>query len=305
MMKKEQREIIEGFNLDPELYDISYDIPASKLDTFCIGGAVGAVVYPKSVDSLVSLLQMLQNCCVKHTVIGRGSNILVADDGYDGVFVMTGQLKKIKIDGSTLTAECGAPITQCALLAKDAGLSGLEFAYGIPGSVGGAVYMNAGAYGGEIKDIFSECLLYDERTDETITRGSALMDFSYRESALKHDKLILLSASFTLAGDDPERIMQRMTENMNARREKQPLEYPSAGSVFKRCAGYYTAKLIDEAGLKGCRIGGAEVSEKHAGFIVNRGGATANDVLYLIKLITNRIYELHGITLEREIIYLD
>lgn len=305
MMKKEQREIIEGFNLDPELYDISYDVPASKLDTFCIGGVVCAVVYPKSVDALVRLLQMLLTCDVKHTVIGRGSNILVADDGYDGVFVMTGQLKKIKIDGSTLTAECGAPITQCALLAKDAGLSGLEFAYGIPGSVGGAVYMNAGAYGGEIKDIFSECVLYDERIDETITRGSALMDFSYRESALKHDKLILLSASFTLASDDPESIMQRMTANMNARREKQPLEYPSAGSVFKRCAGYYTAKLIDEAGLKGCRIGGAEVSEKHAGFIVNRGGATANDVLYLIKLITNRIYELHGITLEREIIYLD
>ncbi|MCD7944049.1 MAG: UDP-N-acetylmuramate dehydrogenase [Clostridia bacterium] len=304
-MKKEQREIIEGFNLDPELYDISYDVPASKLDTFCIGGVVCAVVYPKSVDALVRLLQMLLTCDVKHTVIGRGSNILVADDGYDGVFVMTGQLKKIKIDGSTLTAECGAPITQCALLAKDAGLSGLEFAYGIPGSVGGAVYMNAGAYGGEIKDIFSECVLYDERIDETITRGSALMDFSYRESALKHDKLILLSASFTLASDDPESIMQRMTANMNARREKQPLEYPSAGSVFKRCAGYYTAKLIDEAGLKGCRIGGAEVSEKHAGFIVNRGGATANDVLYLIKLITNRIYELHGITLEREIIYLD
>lgn len=305
MMKKEQREIIENLNLDPELYDITYDIPASKLDTFCIGGIVGAVVYPKSVDSFVRLLQMLQTRCVKHAVIGRGSNILVADDGYDGVFVMTGQLKKIKIEGLTLTAECGAPITQCALFAKDAGLSGLEFAYGIPGSVGGAVYMNAGAYGGEIKDIFSECVLYDARTDETITRGCDLMDFSYRESALKHDKLILLSASFTLASDDPERIMQRMTENMNARREKQPLEYPSAGSVFKRCAGYYTAKLIDEAGLKGCRIGGAEVSEKHAGFIVNRGGATANDVLYLIKIITNRIYELHGITLEREIIYLD
>ncbi|MCD8314835.1 MAG: UDP-N-acetylmuramate dehydrogenase [Firmicutes bacterium] len=305
MMKKEQREIIENLNLNPELYDITYDIPASKLDTFCIGGVVGAVVYPKSVESLVRLLQMLLTCDVKHAVIGRGSNILVADDGYDGVFVMTGQLKKIKIEGSTLTSECGAPITQCALFAKDAGLSGLEFAYGIPGSVGGAVYMNAGAYGGEIKNIFSECVLYDERTDETITRGCDLMDFSYRESALKHEKLILLSASFTLVGDDPERIMQRMMENMNARREKQPLEYPSAGSVFKRCAGYYTAKLIDEAGLKGCRIGGAEVSEKHAGFIVNRGGATANDVLYLIKLITNRIYELHGITLEREIIYLD
>ncbi|MCD7776400.1 MAG: UDP-N-acetylmuramate dehydrogenase [Firmicutes bacterium] len=300
-----KRESFESLLADIENCEVRYDVPASELDTFGIGGAAFAVLYPKTSDALVSVIRRLNEEKIKHAVIGKGSNIIVSDDGYDGAFVMTSALKGMHIDGDTLFAMCGDSISQCAVTAADAGLSGLEFAYGIPGSVGGAVYMNAGAYGGEIKDVFLSGEFYDSERDKIVILTPDKMEFAYRESIMKHERLTLLTAKLRLTAGERDAIRAKMNENMKARREKQPLEYPSAGSVFKRYPGYYTAKLIDEAGFRGYRIGGAEVSEKHAGFIVNRGGATANDVMLLIKLITDKIYELHGIKIEREIIYLE
>ncbi len=296
--------IIEFLAQRADAYEYAENVPATTLTSFRIGGAVSLAVYPKTVGAAVELLRYLTSEKLKYAVLGNGSNVLVSDDGYDGILVITTLMTEMRFDGSTVTLGAGKGITSAASAAQREGLSGLEFAYGIPGSVGGAVAMNAGAYGGEIKDVIVSADCYDADTGELVTLSRDELCLGYRSSVIKHRPLTVLSATFALTPADGNEILDKMTDYMGRRRDKQPLEYPSAGCVFKRYPGYFTAQLIDEAGLKGCRIGGAEVSEKHAGFIVNRGGATAADVRALVALITDKIRETRGIEIERELIYM-
>ena len=285
-------------------YEYTVDADASELTSFRCGGKIKIAVSPKSTQSLCELLRILTEAGIRHDVIGLGTNVLVDDGGYDGVLVITSLMTELTIDGETLTAECGRGITSCASAAQKAGLSGFSFAYGIPGSVGGAVAMNAGAYGGEISDIILSADCWDVGERRIVTLDREALSLGYRDSVIRRGGLVVLSAKFALKKGDQDAIFAEMTDFMNRRREKQPLSYPSAGSVFKRAPGHYTGKLIEDAGLKGVRIGGAEVSEKHAGFIINKCGATAGDVKALVELVTSRVYEKFGVMLEREIIYL-
>ncbi len=296
--------IIEFVSRNADEYDYSLNTLASELTSFKIGGEAAVTVYPKTKGALCALLRYLKDEKIRHSVLGNGSNVLVSDDGYDGVFVVTTKLSNININGTKVTVEAGRGITSTASMAQKAGLSGLEFAYGIPGTVGGAVAMNAGAYDGEIADVIVSAKCYDAESDSVLTLTKDELSLGYRESIIRHRPLTVLSAEFELKRGKSDEILAKMADLMSRRREKQPLEYPSAGSVFKRYPGYFTAKLIDEAGLKGHSIGGAEVSTKHAGFIVNKGGATAADVKALVELITAEIEKKHGIKIERELIYM-
>lgn len=296
--------IIDFLSSNEEEYEYSLCKSGAELTSFRIGGHVAVTVYPKTEGALCALLRCLRETNYRYTVLGNGSNVLVDDSGYDGIFVVTTKLDGLLIENGVITVGAGKSITAAASAAQRASLAGLEFAYGIPGTVGGAVAMNAGAYGGEIKDIIVSAVCYDHESDTVVTLDKEALDLGYRESVIRHKALTVISAQFALTEDISDDILARMTDYMGRRRSKQPLEYPSAGSVFKRYPGYFTAQLIDEAGLKGSRIGGAEVSEKHAGFIVNRGGATAADVKALVSAVTAKIKEKNGIDIEREIIYL-
>ena len=284
------------------------DRAMSELTSFKIGGPADIVISPPSLQSFCAVLDYVSERGVKHTVLGKGSNVLFADAGYRGAVITTGNLSGLTVDEESkiIVAECGVSLTYCASAAKKASVAGMEFTYGIPGSCGGAVYMNAGAYGGEMADIVVASTYYD-----TVTRSVATMErenhaFGYRTSAFKtHPSRVILSSAFQLTAGDRDAITQKMDGFMEQRISKQPLEYPSAGSVFKRFPGYYTAQMIDESGLKGKSVGGAQVSEKHAGFIVNKGNATAADVLALIDVIREAVMTKFGVEIECEIIYID
>jgi len=278
--------------------------PLSRHTTFHIGGPADAFLVPASENGLRFALDAARRAGVRAMVIGRGSNLLFDDAGFRGAVISTAGLSTIERTGGVLTARAGAPLTALAGAAQKAGLGGLEFAYGIPGSVGGAVYMNAGAYGGEIAQCLAESRALDLADGTVRVLDAAAHEFGYRESVYRaHPTWIVLSASFSLTPGDPETIRAAMEELLRRRAEKQPLEYPSAGSVFKRLPSRYTAQMIDEAGLKGTRVGGAQVSEKHAGFIVNRGGATAADVRALIERIRETLRAHFNVEIETEIIY--
>ena len=296
--------LTEFINAHVSEYDFAVDVSAAELTSFRCGGSVAAVAYPKSKGALCALLRYLSESGERYTVLGCGTNVLVDDEGYDGVLVITSQMDGLQINGTTMTAECGRGVTSCASAAQKAGLAGFAFAYGIPGSVGGAVTMNAGAYGSEISNIIISADCVDITTGELVTLTKDELELDYRDSIIRRGGLVVLSADFALTPADPDAILAEMTDYMNRRRDKQPLSYPSAGSVFKRAPGHFTGKLIEDAGLKGTRVGGAEVSEKHAGFIINRDNATASDVKALVKLVEERVYEVHGVRIEREIIYL-
>lgn len=272
--------------------------------TFKIGGECDLAVFPTNKEELVLSLDILKKHNVKHRVIGRGSNILFADEGFDGALVFTSRMCAVSVNDKTVYAESGATMKAVALAAAKAGLSGLEFAHGIPGSIGGGVYMNAGAYGGEL----SNALVYSEYYD---TENNVFGRFEYDDHAFRYrhsvysdrPELIVVGACFALESGDPEAIKGQIDEYMRKRKSTQPLEYPNAGSAFKRPVGDFAARLIDVSGLKGHSVGGAQVSEKHAGFIVNKGGATAADVLLLMENIKEVVYKKHGILLESEIEY--
>ncbi len=253
---------------------------------------------PQSDAEFSALLRFLAGS--EFRVLGRGSNVLVSDDGISCPVIYTGGMKKITADKDTIVAECGAMLRDAALRARDCSLTGLEFAHGIPGSVGGAVYMNAGAYGGEISQVLSSSLVC--MPDGTL-RELSVEDhgFSYRRSSLMENGAVLLRAEFKLEKGDRQAIEERMKDLMQRRRDKQPLEYPSAGSTFKRPEGHYAGALIEQCGLKGASVGGAQVSEKHAGFVINRGGASFDDVIGLVEKIKNTVFEQTGVELEEEI----
>lgn len=271
--------------------------------TFRIGGEARLAAMPDTTEQIIDAVSAAKEAGLDFTVIGNGSNVLFSDKGFDGLVIFTRNADSVVIKGKRVIADAGAPFTKLAVTVKNAGLTGLEFAYGIPGSVGGAVYMNAGAYNGEASQVVASSMAYDDLTGEVRMISREEHNFGYRTSVYSQnrDRLTVLSAEFELKEGDSAAIWDTMQDLMRRRREKQPLEYPNAGSVFKRPQGYFVGKLITDAGLKGYTIGGAQVSEKHAGFIINIGGATAEDVLRLVEHIQKTVQSQFGVMLECEI----
>ena len=275
--------------------------PMQKHTTFRIGGPADIMILPNSIEELHEILGIIRDADVSYMVVGAGSNLLVSDKGIRGVVIKIGPaFADICIEGNKLIAGAGATLTAASRRAQAASLSGLEFAVGIPGSVGGAIMMNAGAYGGEICQVLESAEGMDS-LGNIINYTNQEMHFGYRHSRLMEEELIALSGTFLLKPDDPELILSRMQDITERRREKQPIDMPCAGSVFKRPPDNYVGPLVEKAGLKGYRIGGAEVSTKHAGFIVNVGGATCKDVLDLIGFVQSTIKDKYNVILEPEI----
>lgn len=275
--------------------------PMKNHTTFKIGGPAQYYVTPESVNQIQEVVSLCRNINIPLHVIGNGSNILVGDDGVDGVVLaLFNTFSDYEIKDNVITAQAGMSLIKLAVVALREGLTGLEFASGIPGSVGGAVYMNAGAYDGQMKDVVTSVTVLDEAGNIRIL-GRDELDMGYRTSAVAKNNMIVLQVVIELKSGDKEKIKARMNQLSELRKQKQPLEYPSAGSTFKRPEGYFAGKLIADAGLKGYSIGGAAVSEKHAGFVVNMGGATAKDVVELTDYIKKRIMEQFGVTLELEV----
>lgn len=264
------------------------------------GGPADILAFPKNKTEVQAIINYCRENQYPWLVLGNASNLIVKDGGIDGFVLMLTEMKQIHVSETKLIAEAGAKLIDASYKALEASLTGLEFACGIPGSIGGAVYMNAGAYDGEIKDCFSSAeVLLEDGTIQHFTKQE--MNFSYRHSKLQDMKGIVLEVVFELKEGDKEPISARMKELTHLRESKQPLEYPSCGSVFKRPAGHYTGQLIQEAGLQGLKWGGAQISEKHAGFIVNIDHATATDYLELIQHIQSVIKEKFDVTLETEV----
>ncbi len=282
--------------------EICRNLPLAQYTTFRIGGPAALALFPHTAEAASAALSVIAESALPHTVIGNGSNLLCADEGFNGAVLFTGRMKQISFHGNTVTAEAGVLLTTLALEAQRRGLDGLTFAYGIPGSVGGAVRMNAGAYGGQLSDVLLDSRFYDTALRSEGSFRAAEHTFAYRRSVYTdRPEAVVLSARMTLSPAEPEEILCRMQDYMQRRRAKQPLEFPSAGSVFKRPEGYFAGKLIEDCGLKGRSVGSAQVSEKHAGFIINRGGATASDVLRLIEIIRETVLREYGVSLECEI----
>lgn len=279
------------------------DEPMSRHTSFRIGGPADLLVSPKSERALCGAAQAARAAGLPLTVIGNGSNILVRDEGIRGVVLcIGGDYAGIQIEGTRLTAQTGALLSVLANEAQRAGLSGLEFAGGIPGSLGGALFMNAGAYDGQMADVVLSSRYYDVGNGRIRTLTGREHAFSYRASTYKsHPGWIALSAELQLREGDPAAIRAKMDGFAARRRDKQPLQYPSAGSTFKRPAGYFAGKLIQDAGLMGYTVGGAQVSEKHAGFVINRGGATCADVLALMAHVQDEVKRQFGVQLEAEV----
>lgn len=279
--------------------------PMSKHTTFKVGGNAEVFIIPGSIEEAENIIRLL--CVNKESfvTIGNGSNILVSDDGIRGAVVsFSSDMEDIEINGNVITCSSGILLSKVSKAALDNSLTGLEFASGIPGSLGGAIYMNAGAYGGEMKDVVKEVTVFNTENETIEILTAEEMDFSYRHSIAKEKSLIILSAKMELKKGDADLIRETMADLNAKRREKQPLEYPSAGSTFKRPEGYFAGKLIEDAGLRGYRVGGAQVSEKHCGFVINRDNATATDVITLIKDVQKKVYDDSNVVLETEVVML-
>ncbi|MCJ0575062.1 UDP-N-acetylmuramate dehydrogenase [Enterococcus cecorum] len=274
--------------------------PLNKYTFTKTGGPADFLAFPKSVTEVKALLEECRQNNLPWMVLGNASNLIVRDGGIRGLVIMLEKLNHIEVNGNQITSQAGAKLIDTTYVALEHHLTGFEFACGIPGSIGGAIFMNAGAYGGEIKDVFVSCeVLYPDGQIKTLSAKE--MAFSYRHSAIQKQHCIVLSATFDLQVGNYDEIKAKMDELTHLRASKQPLEYPSCGSVFKRPVGHYTGPLIEQAGLKGMTIGGAQVSEKHAGFIVNINHATATDYVNLIQYIQKVIKEKFDVTLETEV----
>lgn len=282
------------------------NVDGKRLCSFRVGGRAALVIKPSNTAEIKTLFGFLKNCKIRYILLGKGSNVVISDMGFDGAVILLSEIKSWSVEYDKLSIGAGASLSNAASVAQSFGLSGLEFAHGIPGSVGGGIYMNAGAYGGEICQVLSSCECYDTDTDEVVHLNNFDMGFSYRHSILQERKnLIILRATFDLTVSDCREVRDRMDVLRAQRLEKQPLEYPSAGSTFKRPEGYFAAKLIDDAGLKGYTVGGAQVSDKHAGFVINRGGATASDIKQLVDYIQKTVKEKFNVSLECEIEFVE
>lgn len=265
-----------------------------------LGGAADFFVMPESVEQIQEIVRFANDAKVPFTLLGNGSNLIVRDGGIRGIVMNLKKLNTIRHQGDMVIAESGASIIDTSYYALKQSLSGLEFACGIPGTVGGALYMNAGAYGGEIKDCLDHAIVID-RSGELLTLKNEQFDFDYRTSNIPDNDYIVVEAHFKLTEGNPAEIKAIMDDLTAKRESKQPLEYPSCGSVFKRPPGYFAGKLIQDSGLQGKGLGGAEVSTKHAGFIVNKDNATATDYIAVIEMVRKTVKEKFGVELEREV----
>ncbi|MBR4949573.1 MAG: UDP-N-acetylmuramate dehydrogenase, partial [Clostridia bacterium] len=274
-----------------------------KHNTFKTGGAADRFILINNVEELKKVLSFLKENNLKYFILGKGSNLLFDDEGYRGVIISMDNIKGLSVDGEYITAFSGETLTKTANFALSNSLSGMEFAHGIPGSVGGGVYMNAGAYDGCISDILVSSTYMDEKGNIfEITNEDH--EFSYRHSFFSDKNHIILSSKFKLKPHNADLIKEKMDDLKQRRISKQPLEFPSAGSTFKRPEGYFAGALIEQSGLRGKKIGGAMVSEKHCGFIINYDNATTNDVLQLIDYVKKTVYEKFGVNLECEVKYI-
>lgn len=274
----------------------------SRHTTFKIGGNADVLIKVKTEDELKIVLKLVREYGIPYFALGKGSNILVSDKGIEGAVISLEGIADIKIDGDMIVCGAGASLRSLCIAAQKSSLSGLEFAYGIPGTVGGALYMNAGAYGGEMSQVAVSATAIDH--DGNIQNFDiAQMNLGYRTSAFKNTDLIITSVTFKLKQGNASEIKSAMDDFFARRRDKQPLEYPSAGSTFKRPEGYFAGALIEKNNLKGVSIGGAQVSQKHAGFVINTGNATCDDVLSLIKKVQHTVKNADGVDLEPEVIF--
>lgn len=296
-----------------DLYDyaLSIDCDAvmgeemSRNISFKTGGPCGVRISPSDAEQVKAIINKADELNIPYVVLGNGTNILVPDEGLKKAVIIVGdKMAEISLEGDdTLSFSAGTNLVSLCRFALENSLSGLEFAFGIPGTCGGAVFMNAGAYGGEMKDVLTEVThLTPDMKIETISADKA--DLSYRHSVYKTNGCVILSAKVKLHKDNKEDIKARMDDFLGRRKDKQPLEYPSAGSTFKRPEGYFAGALIEQCSLKGKSVGGAQVSEKHAGFVINKGGATSTDILNLIDFIKTTVKTQTGVTLEPEVIVL-
>lgn len=265
-----------------------------------LGGEADFFVTPETYEEVQAIVKLARHENIPFTLLGNGSNLIIKDGGIRGIVLYLGKLSDIRVDGTTIVAGSGARIIDVSQAALAHSLTGLEFACGIPGSVGGALYMNAGAYGGEIKDVLVSAKVVD-RNGRILTLAAADLDLSYRTSNIPDKGYIVLEATFALQTGNYADIKALMDDLTYKRESKQPLEYPSCGSVFKRPPGYFAGKLIQDSGLQGKQIGGAQVSLKHAGFIVNKDHATAQEYIRLIQFVQKTVKEKFGVTLEREV----
>lgn len=279
------------------------DEPMSRHTSFRVGGPAARMAFPATCEELAALVEIASACGARPLIIGKGTNLLAADEGLDRLVIDTSAAmnKLEEIEPGVLSAEAGVSLAQMAVFAQQRGWKGLEFAHGIPGTVGGAMCMNAGAYDGEMKQVVRSVTLLIPGEGVRKLSGEE-MEFGYRRSILtEHPDWVVLSAEVQLQPGDPAEIWKRMVELMDRRRASQPLEFHSAGSTFKRPVGYYAGTLIDQCGLKRLTVGGAQVSEKHAGFVINRGGATCSDVLEVIRQVQECVWKNKGVHLEPEV----
>lgn len=300
-MKEEMRQkFIEIFGNNRVLFDEQM----SQHTTFRIGGPADVFVMPENYEQIREVLRLCKEEKLPFFVLGNGSNLLVSDSGYRGVIIqMDRNMEEIRVEGEEIHACAGALLSSVAVAARNASLTGFEFAGGIPGTIGGAAVMNAGAYGGELKDVLKEVTVMT-RKGEILTIPAEKMEMGYRTSIIKTAGYLVLEAVISLKKGDEEAIRATMKDLSERRTEKQPLDYPSAGSTFKRPEGYFAGKLIMDSGLRGYRAGGAQVSEKHCGFVINAGGATAEDVRTLMEHVIEVVREKYGVTLEPEVKFL-
>lgn len=286
--------------------EVRENVPMRTMTTFKIGGNARAVLFPHSEEQAVQAVTACYRAGLRPLVLGNGSNMLFPDAGYSGVILHLegGEFETLSVEGETVHCGAGVPLSRLCMFALENCLTGLEFAYGIPGSAGGAAFMNAGAYGGEMKDVIVSCRHITPEGTVGELSGDALA-FGYRDSAYKRNGCMITAVTLQFKRGDRAAIKAKMEDLIGRRRAKQPVEYPSAGSVFKRPPNHFAGTLIEQCGLKGCRVGGAQVSEKHAGFIINTGGATCDDVKALIRLVQDTVREQTGVSLEPEVMMIE
>lgn len=298
------KEVINAIEQIVSASNVLENEPMSRHTTFRTGGPASLFIRPENKDQLAEVMALIKKLGAEFFVLGNGSNLLVSDEGFDGVVISLSKMNDIHLEGDKdIYAEAGAMNSQIAAFARDNGLKNFEFAAGIPGTIGGAMIMNAGAYGGEMKLVTKSVTVLSPE-GEIMVLDNASMEFGYRASAIKGRGYIVVSVLLSLKKGDKETITQNMQELAAKRREKQPLEFPSAGSTFKRPEGYFAGKLIEDAGLRGFSVGNAAVSEKHCGFVINKGNATSAEIYELICEVRKRVYENSGVTLEPEVIML-
>lgn len=299
--EKYMKELIEQLTLFLKPKQIKIDEFLNKYTSFKIGGPARVLVKPAGMDEIARIINVCKSRNVKYYILGRGTNILANDKGYDGVIILLSEnFSEVSISGNVITAAAGAKLSNVAQLARENALTGFEFAHGIPGTIGGAVAMNAGAYDGEMKDVVVTAVVLMPNGEQK-TLANEELELGYRTSVIVKEGLVVLSAAIELKKASKDEISNKMKDFGQRRRDKQPLNYPSAGSTFKRPTGYFAGKLIEDANLSGFRIGDAMVSDKHCGFVINVGNATFEDVTKLIEEVKKRVFEKFGVMLEEEV----